>query len=736
MKNANRVGRSTATRGIGSMLNAVVADLEQSGDLPELLKVLETRRPLPRFLEESEKKVTLTPTQARKILRRALELFDDVYVHLPLKRALHAVDPVRRLELLRLRLEREGEAMLAEPLAFHRELTDIFLSVRDRHLLYFLPEPFFGSWAFLGFEIEFAERLGSAKRSQTPPGWPKKFLVSRILLEMAPLLKEEKGFEEGVEVVTWNGMPIRRAVELAAERAGGSNPAARRARGLARLTLRPLGWALPPDEWQVRVGFRQVRGTPDVLSFLTFPWHVVDAPKGAREDEQGNDAIAEPVSYDPEGNSLRSVRQILFFKPTSDLPDRQPIAGGGSLVWDAEHGELPHVFRTGWVVDPADGNGPYRYVRIFTFQTKTKDFVRAFADQVSAVFNQDPKTAERGLILDVRDNSGGKIYAAERALQLLSPHRIARQQFQYRNTPRNLDLGPIFGPTWGAALKRAIETRAVYSRAHPLTPPWDLDKDWQIYHGPIVLIVSAESFSATEIFAAGFQDHELGTILGVDSRTGGGGADVWRFDKLLADLKRVNSRRVVGAIPLRVGSAGRGDPGAAVQMLTPFRRALRVREQSGMPFEDHGVEVRENRHRITAGDLLHRNVDLLRKAADLLAQDEAKCLSLWLTLPKITPLKNGEEDAGKRVEAEITLDPPQPENVSEIQVLANASPRQTLDIQAGDRKIDFKMPPGTKQVGFLELRAVQRKPSRRVLGVWRLQRPFKNSPWISIGEDE
>src|SRR4051794_14026198 len=46
------------------------------------------------------------------VVDQVRDLLDGLYVHLPVKRALYAVDPIRRLELLRLRLERdiaEGE---------------------------------------------------------------------------------------------------------------------------------------------------------------------------------------------------------------------------------------------------------------------------------------------------------------------------------------------------------------------------------------------------------------------------------------------------------------------------------------------------------------------------------------------------------------------------------------------------------------------------------------------------
>jgi len=48
-----------------------------------------------------------------------------------------------------------------------------------------------------------------------------------------------------------------------------------------------------------------------------------------------------------------------------------------------------------------------------------------------------------------------------------------------------------------------------------------------------VLIVDAQSYSATDIFAVGFQDHDIGDVLGCAAQTGAGGATVASHDDLL-----------------------------------------------------------------------------------------------------------------------------------------------------------------------------------------------------------
>ena len=63
-----------------------------------------------------------------------------------------------------------------------------------------------------------------------------------------------------MEVLYWNGVPIKRAIELNGETQAGSNIEARFARGLDNLTIRPLETSLPPDERWVAFTYRSRSG--------------------------------------------------------------------------------------------------------------------------------------------------------------------------------------------------------------------------------------------------------------------------------------------------------------------------------------------------------------------------------------------------------------------------------------------------------------------------------------------
>jgi hypothetical protein len=90
-------------------------------------------RTMPEFREFVDQQAPLTVAQRRLLVDQARVLVENLYVHLPLKRAMHAVDPAQRLRLLAYRLQ------VLTDREFHAELLDIFISVRDLHTNYLLP---------------------------------------------------------------------------------------------------------------------------------------------------------------------------------------------------------------------------------------------------------------------------------------------------------------------------------------------------------------------------------------------------------------------------------------------------------------------------------------------------------------------------------------------------------------------------------------------------------------------
>ena len=117
------------------------------------------------------------------------------------------------------------------------------------------------------------------------------------------------------------------------------------------------------------------------------------------------------------------------------------------------------------------------------------------------------------------------------------------------------------------------------------------------YAGPVVLITDAVCYSAADIFAAGFQDNGLGTILGTDGHTGAGGANVWTHDLLRMWLPD-DLEALPGRATFRVA----------------LRRVTRTGPRMGIPLEDLGVEP-DTVHRLSLEDITSHNENLVAAAA-------------------------------------------------------------------------------------------------------------------------
>ncbi|PBC70115.1 peptidase S41-like protein [Streptomyces sp. TLI_235] len=530
---------------------------------------------------------TLTLERRRRIVDQALVLLEQNYVHLPLKAAMYAVNPVQRLRLLARRLERQTDADMPPEWTFHAELSEIFHSVRDLHTNYLLPAPFNGKIAFLPFLVEsFTEQSGGTATER--------FLVTQVAQGFAP-----PGFGPGTEITHWSGIPISTAVDLHAARFAGSNPEARRSRGGQSLTLRPMRIHLPPFEEWVTVTYLDADGT---ARELRENWQIVDnLPPLVGIDTLGTAGAAQGL--DLEADEVGRAK-VLLFAPR--VVAQQKAAEAGEPAPDLQAGEIPttmpKVFKAREVTT---ASGTFGHLRIFTFNV---DDPIAFVEEFVRLLDLLP---ERGLILDVRDNGGGHIFAAEFTLQTLTPRRITPEPTQFISTPLNLricrhhqndpaiDLG-----AWVPSMEQALEVGATFSRAFPITPEDGANAIGQRYFGPVVLVTNARCYSATDIFTAGFQDHRIGTVLGVDRTTGAGGANVWTHE-LLSELAADDP-----ATPYRPLPSG-------ASMRVAIRRTLRVGAQSGTPVEDLGVTPDEL-HRITRRDLLEGNADLMERAGELL----------------------------------------------------------------------------------------------------------------------
>jgi C-terminal processing protease CtpA/Prc len=542
----------------------------------------------------------LKPHQHALIVDQAIVLLEGFYAHLPLKSAMYAVDPVRRLRLLRHRLPQNGaKSSIEADLSFHAEMTDIFTSVRDMHTMYLLPVPFQGAGAYLPFDIE------------TYFDGDKRKFVATHFTDWCPSPKA--GFHSGVEITSWNGVPITRAVEIAAGQSSGSNPAARRANGLMRLTKRSLGTSSPPDEEWVIVGYRTSKGTEDEVRI---EWRVFPTLPPENGGISGQPASKNSkISLAHEVDQHRQIRKLTSAPDIVTRSARLARAADKERFLEEKTDTVMVDDFKAKIVKGGKQQVEYGYIRIFKFSMEEPEaFVQEFKRLLSCL-------PANGLIIDVRDNPGGKIVAAERILQLLTPRRpIEPERLYFINTPRTLELCELQAKSydlfsWIPSIARAMETGATFSASFPINSDADYCNDLeQVYRGPVVLVTNALTYSAAEFFAAGFQDHRIGTILGVDNATGAAGAHVKDYDTLRDFFEKARDSPLRKALPNQAG------------MTIALRRSVRVGLHAGAEVEDFGVTP-DVPYRMTHRDLLEENADLIGYACSLFSALNARAES-------------------------------------------------------------------------------------------------------------
>ncbi|MDQ3734896.1 MAG: S41 family peptidase [Actinomycetota bacterium] len=536
-------------------------------------------------------------------------LIEGLYTHLPLKRSMYGVDPVQRLRLLQQRAER------LDDLAFHHELASIVTGLRDAHTRYVGPQTLAGRAAMLPFLVEAYGPVGKAT-----------YIVSKVAEDRA--LINDDNFEPGVELRWWNAVPMDRAVDIHADQETGGRADSRRARALESLTLRALQYGPPPDEHWVVIGYVDLNG---VERQVTIPWRVVTPRRARTAGENGTGTGYLDYGIDAAAETKRRVKKLLFApdlwyldqrgRAAAALPATPTRAAEASSAGSPASTDVP---LDTWLptsmqdalaakVVPV-GRTKIGYLRLWSFDVE--DDVSFVAEVIRLLEFMPP----RGLIIDLRANPGGLIWAAERLFQLFTPRSVIPTRFSLLATPLTRAMAAAAQndgelAAWKQSLDDAVGTGELYSRSVPITPVEACNDIGQVYGGPVVAVVDANTYSSGDLFAAGFMDNELGPLVTVGEATGAGGANVW--------------------LPEHVADALLGTPyeqtplPGGIGYTISVRRATRAGPADGSAIEDVGVRgnfVYPMTRRDLVGD--PGNQDLLAFCGRLLATRRRSSLEL------------------------------------------------------------------------------------------------------------
>jgi len=524
----------------------------------------------------------------RLIIDQASLVLEQAYAHLPFKRSLHAVDPLQRLRLLDYRISQEEPGDQSE-VDFHREMIDIFTSVRDLHTTYVVPYRYRAAVLLLPFRVEQCFEVDD-------DGERREFFVAS---KVDDDFDGPRAFHDGVEITHWNGVPIRRAIEVLGDKQAAGNLPAAFSRALDAMTLRPMLSSVHPDEAWVEVTYVDTTRRSRRARHHRFDWEVRNAPPELRGEH-----ITTPMGIDAQTHAVGAVRKDLYASSAWSRAAEQRGSLKTPIALDRKRHlktYMPWIFRAHRTPDKAFG-----YIRIFSFATRDP---AAFIAEFGRLTQQLPTA---GLIIDVRGNAGGSIEAAEGILQVLTSEPVRTQRAQFTTSPLMLEICKTHAPSkkfdgldlgpWTHSLGQAVQTGSSYSQGFPITSDETIAAVTERYSGPVVLIVDALCYSATDMFAAGFADHDIGDIVGTADNTGAGGANVWRHSDLLRLApKGLGLKELPGSVDMRVA----------------VRRTTRVRSHEGEILEDLGIDI-TTRHYMTRADVFEHNCDLIETAAGVL----------------------------------------------------------------------------------------------------------------------
>lgn len=490
------------------------------------------------------------PEEARSAVAEQIVIgLENYYCHLPQKRAAFGIDPVAQLRIL-----------ADDPrLNFTRRLLEIVNGLRDRHTTLRLPPPWSSVIAYVPLMIE------------------------RIYAEAQPryiVTKQLYGYDEipvGSTITHWNGAPIHLRVNALAQQMQGASWAASTRLALANLTIRPLAYVLMPEEdW---VTFTYVTPAGETCTTATAWRFFVQSPQGSAASLAAGQGGVQ-LGLDERTSVVNKV------KSTASGPVCDMIANmttKGPLRW-------------GTVETPSGRCG---YLRIFSFEVPD---AMAFVKEIAEILQSLPQ--ER-LILDVRENPGGLIPAGQMLIRLLSEGPLTPAPVAFRATRGTLSLTSIAQfAEWHPSLSLQQTTADVFSQAFPIASYYDGAPDYR-YPGRTVLVIDALCYSTTDFFAADFADNGIGPIIGTDTNTGGGGANVWPWDTLVQFAAFSGARNRPQALP------------SGFSLNISMRRALRTGALAGLAIEDLGVRA-DRVHHLTERDLTDGNADLIESAAAML----------------------------------------------------------------------------------------------------------------------
>ncbi|MGZ3789689.1 MAG: S41 family peptidase [Bacteriovorax sp.] len=435
-------------------------------------------------------------------------ILEEIYVHMEVKLKDFGpeANPIPALNIIEKQIETITD------LEFHKQLSDIFFRLRDLHSLYYLPKPFACYESFLPFDL---------KEVKTADG-KVVIAVSEVGDDEAVLKLLPKPFnvKVGDIITSYDGLSITDAIKAKMPRSLGANPGANKRKSIEALKYFQHNLDFLPENDSVKLEFQNSDG---VKYKTELPWIAYTDWSCLAEDhtpEQNNQITNNPFSL-----KLNPLK----LKPKTNRPHKPSKTRGET---PQGHTGEPILY---WQINKSI-YGEFGYIQLvsFTPDVFTTDEV---VTTIKNLLRNELKNTD-GLMFDFRTNPGGQLPLAEKLVQLISPRAIVPSTFALKNSPANLyymnnvdSLGPFT-----LAINEAQQMGLPYTKQLPIDSFEQINDIGQVYFKPVAVFVDSGCYSACETFASLVQDFKVATVFGEDASTGGGGANVYNLNEMIADF--------------------------------------------------------------------------------------------------------------------------------------------------------------------------------------------------------
>jgi C-terminal processing protease CtpA/Prc len=521
-------------------------------------------RPLIKFNELTRSEKVLLAQQSQLLLR-------DLYVNRYQKNEFYGtnpnfsghVDPALKVQAVVNKIDSLSTTDL------HKNLSQIFVSQRDLHLNYNFPLPHAAFISFLPFN--FTRTASAANQNEVR--------ISSIYgVFFDVFFPDQRKPKIGDQVIEYDGVPIKQAVDSAVINGNGANLYAGFSRALQYMTFSSQAASLPPAKDRISLKLKSASNGEEYS--ITIPWMSqyddADLAPGLTKTTTANSANINALAMSNEPIQERYNQFVERNLNQDSAAFAKQATTEPSIKWSIVN----------------RGDKKVGYISIGSFVPSNVTDNGALAIIANLLRNQLASTD--ALVVDVRNNGGGSIVYADKLPQMFMPGNASTNSARLLNTPLNFnflnqDIFKQYWPNWVQLITDAQKTGNRYSKTGVFTTAPDANSMGQMYYKPVGVLANARSYSATDLFTCAMQDNGAATIFGEDKQTGAGGANVLEHAFFNAFAPEV--------FPTLPGG---------VSMRISWRQSIRSGYNNGSLIEDHGcvanVEVPRSLSDLTNGD--------------------------------------------------------------------------------------------------------------------------------------